>query len=93
MSGLGHVRAGGQTCPGNASRIRPRSRICLANSRKADRSDMSGLGGGADMFGELMKRRRGRICLAWGTDISGQSLWNLARRPDMSALTGVFGGG
>jgi hypothetical protein len=55
---------------------------------------MSGLGGGAaDMFGELMKRRRGRICLAWGTDISGQSLWNLARRPDMSALTGVFGGG
>jgi hypothetical protein len=25
-------------------------------------------------------------------DISGQSLWNLARGPDMSGLTGVFGG-
>jgi hypothetical protein len=25
-------------------------------------------------------------------DISGQSLWNLARGPDMPGLTGVFGG-
>jgi hypothetical protein len=25
-------------------------------------------------------------------DMSGQSLWNPARRPDMSGLTGVFGG-
>jgi hypothetical protein len=25
-------------------------------------------------------------------DMSGQSLWNPVRRPDMSGLTGVFGG-
>jgi hypothetical protein len=34
MSSLGHVRAGGWTCPGNASEIWPRSRICLINSEK-----------------------------------------------------------
>jgi hypothetical protein len=27
-----------------------------------------------------------------GLDMSGQSLWNAARGPDMSGLTGVFGG-
>jgi hypothetical protein len=27
-----------------------------------------------------------------GPDMSGQSLWNPARGPDMSGLTGVFGG-
>jgi hypothetical protein len=26
------------------------------------------------------------------SDMSGQSLWNLASGPDMSGLTGVFGG-
>jgi hypothetical protein len=26
-----------------------------------------------------------------GPDMSGQSIWNLARGPDMSGLTGVFG--
>jgi hypothetical protein len=36
-------------------------------------------------------RLRGRTCLAWGLDMSGHSLWNLARKPDMSGLTGVFG--
>jgi hypothetical protein len=25
-------------------------------------------------------------------DMSGQSLWNLARGPDMSSLTGIFSG-
>jgi hypothetical protein len=27
-----------------------------------------------------------------GVDMFGQSLWNPARRPDMSGLIGVFGG-
>jgi hypothetical protein len=27
-----------------------------------------------------------------GSDMSGQNLWNLDRGPDMSGLTGVFGG-
>jgi hypothetical protein len=36
---------------------------------------------------------RGRTCLAWGPDMSNQSLWNPAMRLDMSGMTGVFGGG
>jgi hypothetical protein len=35
---------------------------------------------------------RGWTCLAWGPDISAQSLWNLDRGLDMSGLTRVFGG-
>jgi hypothetical protein len=30
--------------------------------------------------------------MAWGPDMSGQSLWNPVRGVDMSGLTGVFGG-
>jgi hypothetical protein len=39
----------------------------------------------------LVKRLRCRTCLSWGSDMSGQSLWNPARGPDMSDLIGVFG--
>jgi hypothetical protein len=42
----------------------------------------------------LLSRIRLRVqtCLAWGADMSDQSLWNPVRGSDISGLTGVFSG-
>jgi hypothetical protein len=36
-------------------------------------------------------RKRGQTYLAWGPDMSSQSLWNPAREAYMSGMTRVFG--
>jgi hypothetical protein len=58
---------------------------------------MSGLGGGH--VREMPLQSDLEAGYAWLTrekversNMSGQSLWNPARRPDRSSLTGVFGG-
>jgi hypothetical protein len=45
-----------------------------------------------DKAGLTRDKEEGQICLGWGLDIFNQSLWNSATEPDMSSLTGVFGG-
>jgi hypothetical protein len=36
-------------------------------------------------------RLRGRTCLAWGSDMPGQSLWNSAAKPDKAEKPDMFG--
>jgi hypothetical protein len=91
----------GQTCPRNASEIRHGDRISPVRDFVAkELGEIRHVqAGGQTCLARVTETRllsrirlRGRTCLTWGSDMSDQSLWNPTRRPDMSGLTGVFGG-
>jgi hypothetical protein len=105
MSGprLSHWGIGlGRTCPRNASGIWLGDRICpVWDLVTEELGYVRHVQVGARTYAAKVTRTRllsqirlrGWTCLAWGSDMSGQSLWHSARMPDMSGLVGVFGGG